>query len=257
MESNFQANDNEYTVSVIIPCYNSSKTIERCLRSVIEGDLLPMEILVYDDASSDSTQKIVKTLCSEYDSIKLFIATENKGAGNARRFLISKASGYYIAFLDADDTWNRDKLSCQIELCRKYDLDLVTSGYRIVENEKDIGIRLPSRNLNYQKMHIANFLPMSFTMYKRKLICSNEMPLLRLRQDYAFWLRLYKLNRKLKYMGIYRIHGAYHRSSSNISKSKFKNSHANYIMFRQEMQYSVVFSSLFTLMNIVIRLFRT
>ena len=105
-------------ISVIIPCFNSSKTIEKCLSSVINQTLLPSEILLIDDCSSDKglTKKCLKTLQEKYNdkvSIKTFFSSSNKGPGSSRNLGWENANYTYLAFLDSDDVWKPNKIMCQ------------------------------------------------------------------------------------------------------------------------------------------------
>lgn len=94
--------------SVIIPAYNAAGTIERALDSCINQTYIPAEIIVINDASTDDTQKILEEKYG--DRIILINFTVNNGASAARNKGLDRAKGNYIAFLDADDVWHRDKL---------------------------------------------------------------------------------------------------------------------------------------------------
>jgi len=102
------------TVSVVIPMHNSSTTIERALRSVMEQTSRPLEIIAVDDASTDDTCAVVEKI-SAHSSIplKLLRLTENLGSGTTRNEGWRVASGDLIAFLDADDAWHPQKLEIQ------------------------------------------------------------------------------------------------------------------------------------------------
>lgn len=102
------------TVSVVIPMHNSSTTIERALRSVMEQTSRPLEIIAVDDASTDDTCTVVERI-SAHSSIplKLLRLTENLGSGTTRNEGWRVASGDLIAFLDADDAWHPRKLEIQ------------------------------------------------------------------------------------------------------------------------------------------------
>ncbi len=101
-------------VSVIIPTYNRQRCIERALKSVQNQTLEDIEIIVCDDASTDSTQDIIRA-CQKTDSrVQLLCLSENQGAGAARNLGMRAAKGEYIAFLDSDDEWLPEKLARQV-----------------------------------------------------------------------------------------------------------------------------------------------
>lgn len=89
-------------VSVIIPVYNNVKYLERCLKSVFSQNMEQMEVICIDDGSTDESILILSDYANRYGNLRLF-HQENKGAGSARNLGIAKASGEFIAFLDADD----------------------------------------------------------------------------------------------------------------------------------------------------------
>ena len=96
-----------YLISIIIPVYNSDKTIERTLRSLNNISLESKkycEVIVVDDGSTDLGMNIVETMKRELSPLRfVIIKQENKGTGAARNKGIDKSSGEWIFFLDADD----------------------------------------------------------------------------------------------------------------------------------------------------------
>jgi len=101
-------------VSVIIPTYNSHKTIERAIKSVLNqkgiNELFKIELLICDDYSTDDTVEIVK----QYPC-KIFVNDKNSGGPNwGRNTGIKNATGDYLAFLDHDDEWLSDKILIQL-----------------------------------------------------------------------------------------------------------------------------------------------
>ena len=89
----------EPKISIIIPSYNSEKTIERAINSVITQNYSNKEIIVVDDGSFDNT----KTILSKYVESINIVTTENFGVSRARNNGIKNAVGDYIMFLDSDD----------------------------------------------------------------------------------------------------------------------------------------------------------
>ncbi len=87
--------------SVVIPCFNSSQYIERCVNSVLAQDYDDFELIVVNDGSTDNTLEILKAY-DEVNSIKV-ITQENQGVSIARNLGISLAQGDYIIFIDSDD----------------------------------------------------------------------------------------------------------------------------------------------------------
>ncbi len=116
----------EYSVSLIMPAYNSERYISRAIDSVLAQTLPVDEIIVVDDGSQDNTLEV---LSGYGDKIKV-IKQANGGASVARNTGIAAASSQWIAFLDSDDEWLPDKNRLQIELLkRNSDLKWISSNH--------------------------------------------------------------------------------------------------------------------------------
>lgn len=98
-------------ISVIIPVYNGKKTIATTINSVIEQTFTDWELIIINDGSQDNTLEIIQSISDL--RIKVF-SYPNAGLANSRNRGISQAQGEFIAFLDADDLWTKDKLEKQL-----------------------------------------------------------------------------------------------------------------------------------------------
>ncbi|SDD82508.1 Glycosyl transferase family 2 [Paraburkholderia lycopersici] len=102
-------------VSVIIPCFNCSRTIERAVESLAGQTLAPREVILVNDCSTDATPIRLRSLADRYEAgwIRVVDLDRNSGPGRARNVGWEHASQPYIAFLDSDDTWHPEKLEIQ------------------------------------------------------------------------------------------------------------------------------------------------
>jgi len=96
-------------VSVVVPTYNCAHYLAAALDSVLAQTYRPIEVIVVDDGSTDNTADVV---CA-YAEVR-YLYQPNQGAAVARNIGIAAAQGEFIAFLDADDVWQPDKLSIQV-----------------------------------------------------------------------------------------------------------------------------------------------
>jgi glycosyltransferase involved in cell wall biosynthesis len=103
-------------VSVVIPTFNREKFITKALDSVMDQTYQDYEVVVMDDGSKDNTREIVEN----YGKKVSYFYQENRGIASARNEAIKRSSGDYIAFLDSDDYWVREKLETQIDLFDKH-----------------------------------------------------------------------------------------------------------------------------------------
>lgn len=108
-------------ISIIIPCYNSSKTIVRALDSVKnQTSKCPIEIIVINDGSTDNSLSLIEDYKRNNPEINLqIIDKSNGGVSSARNAGLKNSSGNYIALLDSDDEWLPDKLEKQMNFLRQ------------------------------------------------------------------------------------------------------------------------------------------
>ena len=122
----------EIKISIIMPFYNSEKTIARCVDSVLTQDYGCYELLVIDDGSTDDSVGILKS----YNDGRIKILKQNhKGVSAARNLGLRKASGDYVMFLDSDDALERGALRTLIEIVSdKNNFEIIKFGYCTVDN---------------------------------------------------------------------------------------------------------------------------
>ena len=126
-------------ISVIIPCYNVEKYIDRCLQSVTEQtfSMSDMEILCINDASTDGTAAICDRFARMDSRIRYYVNFKNIGELETRLRAINLSKGEWIAFIDSDDIWSPDKLEKQTDLQKETGCALVyTASSFINENGK-------------------------------------------------------------------------------------------------------------------------
>ena len=179
-------------ISVIIPCYNRAHLLPRCLDSVLAQEFRPLEIIVVDDGSTDSTRSLLQ---GSYPGIRI-ISQENKGVSAARNAGISAAKGDWLAFLDSDDTWFPAKLGRQIQAVE------ASPGSNIVHTD-EIWIRNGVR-VNPQRKHrkyggsifkhclpLCVISPSSVMIHRRVFdqvgLFDETLPVC---EDYDLWLRI-------------------------------------------------------------------
>ena len=117
-------------VSVIVPTFNCARYLSRALDSALAQTFRDYEILVVDDGSTDETRELV----DRYGGKVRYFYQANGGLSSARNLALSKASGEFIAYLDADDMWYPQKLETQVEfLDRNQDCGLVHSDVTVID----------------------------------------------------------------------------------------------------------------------------
>jgi teichuronic acid biosynthesis glycosyltransferase TuaG len=180
-------------VSIIMPSYNSENTIRDSIESVIAQDYQNWELLITDDNSSDSTVTILEEYCKSDSRINYIVSGVNGGAGAARNHSIERASGRFIAFLDADDQWYSEKLFIQIPFMIKNGIALSYTAYKKFDKHNDKGVVMPPASTTYDKLLYSNVIGCLTAVYDVSIVGKKYMPLIRKRQDMGLWLEILKV----------------------------------------------------------------
>jgi glycosyltransferase involved in cell wall biosynthesis len=212
-------------VSVIIPTYQSGKYITQAVDSVLSQSFGDYEIIIVDDGSTDDTHRILYPYLSS-GKIRL-ITQPNRGPAAARNNGMKNSIAEYVAFLDADDLWQSEKLEKQVTfLNQNPSIDLIYSDATIFSETQNwskthFELSPPAKDRVFENLFIRNFIPLLTTLVRRKVI--EEVngfdesffgP-----EDYDLWLRL--CNKKniepmIERLAMYRI------SSGQVTKQKIR-----------------------------------
>ena len=236
-------------VSVIMPAFNSEQTIARAIESVLGQTYDNFELIIIDDGSTDKTNDIIIRY-KALDSRIIFLQNAtNQGVGATRNIGIKSAVGNYIAFLDSDDEWLETKLEKQLALFKHKNTVLVCSHYKIFKDKNSKGVvRRPRARILINDLLRENVIGCSTAIYDVSKIGKHYMPLLKKRQDYAFWLKIIS-----KYGPATCVQESlvnYHIQEGSISSNKIWLAYHNYLMFRKEIGFSVYKSLKYTIFNI-------
>lgn len=117
-----------YAVQIIIPVYNSSAYLHRCLDSLKAQTFENWQALLIDDGSTDDSAKIIQEYFSKDERFN-YTRQENAGVSVARNTALSKLDAEYVAFLDSDDYWERDMLEILYGKAKECDADIVQCRY--------------------------------------------------------------------------------------------------------------------------------
>ncbi|MEH1944561.1 MAG: glycosyltransferase [Nostoc sp.] len=181
-------------ISVIIPAYNSEKTVKHTIQSVLNQTFTDLELIVINDGSQDSTLEVVTQI--QDSRIKVF-SYSNAGGNVSRNRGLNRAVGEFVSFLDADDLWTPDKLESQLKALQENISAKVAYSWTdyIGANGQFIlsGKRINENQNVYEKLLINNFLENgSNPLIDRKALITlggfDES--LSAAQDWDMWLRL-------------------------------------------------------------------
>ena len=231
-------------VSIIIPTYNTEKFIGLTLQSVQNQSYKNWEIILVDDASTDKTVEIINSFAGKDNRIKLFQLAKNSGNGVARNVALEKATGKYIAYLDADDLWFPSKLEKQIQFLKANNLPFTFSFYDCIDEEgNNLNRRVEAPlELTYYQLFFCNYVGNLTAIYDADYFGKIVIEATQKRQDWRLWLTILKQIQFTKPvpepLAFYRIR------KDSISSSKFKLIKHNFGVYRNFHRFNFVFSVL-------------
>ena len=120
-------------ISLIVPVYNTSKYLRKCLDSLITQTYKDIEIIVINDGSIDNSEEIIKLY---RDKRLKYISKKNEGIGKTRNLGIENATGNYIAFVDSDDYLDKNFCKKMIKKADEDNCDIVICNYFEDRNDK-------------------------------------------------------------------------------------------------------------------------
>ena len=231
-------------VSIITPCYNSSKFLQQTIDSVLNQTFTDWEWLITDDKSTDNSVEIIRKVNDE--RIKLTVAEKNGGAGHARNLSLEKATGRFITFLDADDFWEPNFLEEMVSFMKKENAELAYSNYsRCDENLiPKIEDFKADKNVTFNNLLKTCRLSLLSSMYDSQRVGKEFFPERSKREDHVMWLNLLKkipVGKPLpKTMAKYRMH------ASSISRKKTNIMLDQYLVYKDYMKFSTLKSMYYT-----------
>ena len=180
-------------VSIIVPMYNAEKFIGKTIESVLSQTYENWEMLIMNDVSTDNSLAVVNEYTKKDDRIKVVNTEKNMGVVKGRNHLIDLANGKYIAFLDADDYWNSQKLEKQIQFMKEKNAGISCTEYtRVKENGEKINEVVIKSEISYTDMLKNNYLGCLTVMYDVEKVGKRYFKELEKNEDYVLWLEIVK-----------------------------------------------------------------
>lgn len=213
-----------------MPVYNGEDYIAWAVESVFAQDV-DLELLVIDDGSTDGTFQALVPYMDRKD-FRYLKNDRNLGAAGSRNRGVRKAQGAYIAFLDADDWWEKGKLSQQLEVLRRTGRVLCSTGRQLMRPDgTDTGKYIPVKEtITYGDLLSHNSINCSSVLVKRRAILRYPMEHDDSHEDYITWLRILKEYGPAA--GIDRPLLKYRLSQGGKSRNKLKSARMTYRAYR-------------------------
>jgi len=180
---------NKNNIDIILPNYNSSKFLKQTLNSIIIQTYKNWKLIIIDDCSDDKTKNILKKYLKD-KRIKIFWLKKNNGAGFCRNYGIKKSKSPYVAFIDSDDVWKKNKLEKQIIFMKKNNFSFSYTNYETFGEKKKIII--PPLRFDYKSFINNTSIGTSTMMVKRKELRNIKFTNSKICEDYYFKCKLLK-----------------------------------------------------------------
>ena len=226
-------------ISIITPTYNCGKFIDRTIDSVISQTYSNWEMIIVDDCSTDNTEEVVKKYKKD-KRIKYYKLKNNSGAAVARTEAMKKAKGNYMAFLDSDDLWYKDKLEKQLNFMIENNYDFTCTSYEQID-ENDIKLNKiikPKVKADYNRILLDCPVGNSTVMYNVDELGKFEVPNIRKRNDDALWLQIIKKAKNI--YGMNDILMQYRVRTNSISSNKLSLVKYHWQLYRDIEHLSVI-----------------
>lgn len=231
-------------VSIIVPVYNAGKYIEETI-SMVRAQTYPCwELILVDDCSEDdSCERIEKCIADENEKIRLIRKSVNEGAARARNTGIDAAKGRYLAFLDADDVWKREKLERELAFMKEKEAAFVFSAYEFGNEQAETTgkiVRVPEK-LGYRQALSRTVIFTTTVLFdtekiKKELI---YMPVVK-SEDTATWWKI--LRAGYTAYGLDEVLAIYRRPAKSLSSNKLEAVRRIWNLYRREERLSFFYS---------------
>tara|TARA_B100000242_G_C42958714_1_gene444611 strand:- start:214 stop:969 length:756 start_codon:yes stop_codon:yes gene_type:complete len=176
-------------VSIVLPNYNSFKFINSTIKSIIKQSYTNWKLIIIDDCSDKKTRDLLVKI-TKNKKIKIYWLKKNRGAGYCRNLAVKKSHSKYIAFIDSDDIWKKNKLKNQINFMEKNNLDFTYTSYEIFGDKKKSVF--PPEKLNYKQFLGNTSIATSTMILKYNIIKNAKFTNTEICEDYFFKCKILK-----------------------------------------------------------------
>ena len=170
-------------VDIILPNFNSAEYIKETIKSILNQSFKNWNLIIVDDCSNIKTKNILKKY-SKNKKIKIFWLKKNKGAGFCRNYAIKKSKASYIAFIDSDDIWKKEKLETQIRFMENNNYFFTYTNYETFGKKKIIVY--PSKDYDYKKFIHDTSICTSTMIVRKEILKGVEFTNSKICEDYYF-----------------------------------------------------------------------
>ena len=177
-------------IDIILPNFNSSDFIRETIKSIIDQTFKNWKLIIVDDCSDKKTRTLLKKF-SKNKRIKIYWLKKNKGAGYCRNYAIKKSKSSYLAFIDSDDIWKKDKLETQLRFMENNNYLFTFTNYETFG--KKIKFISPAKEYDFKKFVNDTSICTSTMIIKRNILKNVEFINSEICEDYFFKCKILKI----------------------------------------------------------------
>ena len=226
-------------ISVIIPYYKKKEYIISSINSVLNQTYKNLEIIIiYDDLNKEDLN-LLKKIKKKDKRIKIYINKKNLGAGRSRNKGIKLSKGIFVAFLDSDDLWKKNKLKKQIFFMKKNGINASHTSYTIINsNNKIIGSR-NAKDMSYKQLLKSCDIGLSTVVLKKEIITSKiKFANIKTKEDYVLWLKITFNNNKI--FALKDNLTKWRKLEDSLSSSRLQKIYDGYLVYRKYMNFNLL-----------------
>jgi len=184
-------NIDDVKVQIILPNYNSAPYLEETINSIINQTFENWNLTIVDGNSNEETQKILRKYIN-HKKINIIFLKKNKKAGFCRNLAVRKSKSDYIAFIDSDDLWEKDKLFKQLDFMIKKKHYFTYTNYLPFINGKKYKEITPEIFFTFEKFIKNTSIGTSTMIIKRSVIGNTKFSNTKICEDYFFKCQILK-----------------------------------------------------------------
>jgi teichuronic acid biosynthesis glycosyltransferase TuaG len=232
-------------VSIIMPYYKKIYYVQKAIDSVQMQSYQNYELLIIYDDTDLSDFRRLHEITKKNNKIKIIKNVKNLGAGHSRNIGIKESAGEFIAFIDADDEWDAEKVYKQINFMSNNNHNFSFCNYKKKIYNKIIEVISDKKFLNYEDLLTSCVIGLSTVIVRKNIIDENLFPKLKTQEDFVAWLKITKDNHKAYNLNEILVTWNFDRNS--LSTNYYQKIKDAFLVYRKYQNFSFIKSIYFVL----------
>jgi len=227
-----------------MPYFKKKSFFKEAYYSALNQGVKNLEIIIIYDDEDHSDISYIRKIINNRNNTNLIINKKNFGAGISRNIGIKKAKGKYIAFLDCDDIWKKNKLKYQLNFMKNNNLDISYTSYSVIDKFGDELYEVNVKNeMTYEDFLKSCDIGLTTVVMKKSIFDNFKFNKIKTKEDYLLWLQL--SNSNYKFIGIKKILSLWRVNKNSLSNNiiqKVSDSFRIYYQFEKQNFLKTIFS---------------